>query len=329
MRPFPAFIGPICPPMILWQLQGERGWPFHHPGGAIDVKSDKMRVIDLFSGIGGFSLGLERAGMETVRFCEIDPYCRAVLTNHWPDVPCHDDVTTMNFEEGEADVVCGGFPCQDISLAGKRSGLEGKRSGLFREIIRAVRLVRPRYAILENAAALIYNELGVVLGELAAIGYDAEWHCIPASYVGLPHLRDRVWIVAYPKEKRCTETRELRCGELAKWLPCGGQEIIFADDREKRTEGLIPQALCGFPSFPWRENGGRFENVGNRSIILDPLFRGSRDGVPNWVDRVGALGNAVVPQIPELIGRAILAYEATAQLPRPLFDDARAHGEAV
>ncbi len=104
----------------------------------------KLNVLDLFSGIGGFSLGLERTGgFRTVAFCEIERFARAVLAKHWPDVPCHGDITTREFIEGEADVICGGFPCQDISLAGAGAGLAGERSGLWRELLRAIRVVRP------------------------------------------------------------------------------------------------------------------------------------------------------------------------------------------
>jgi len=156
-----------------------------------------LRVLDLFSGIGGFSLGLERAGMRTVGFCEIDEFYRRVLAKHWPDVPCHDDVTTREFQEGEADVICGGFPCQDVSRAGKRAGLSGARSGLYRELVRAIRVVRPRVAILENVAALLSDGMGAVLGDLAESGDCVEWDCVPALAVGAPHERDRVWIVAH------------------------------------------------------------------------------------------------------------------------------------
>jgi DNA (cytosine-5)-methyltransferase 1 len=156
----------------------------------------KLNVLDLFSGIGGFSLGLERAGMRTVAFCEINPHGRAVLAKHWPGVPCYDDITKREFREGEADVICGGFPCQDISAAGNRAGLAGERSGLWRELLRAIRVVRPIYAIVENVAALLNRGMGTVLGDLAEIGQDAEWNCIPARAVGAPHIRDRVWIVA-------------------------------------------------------------------------------------------------------------------------------------
>jgi DNA (cytosine-5)-methyltransferase 1 len=159
----------------------------------------KLKVLDLFSGIGGFSLGLERTGgFETVAFCEMKPHAQAVLAKNFPGVPCHDDVTTYDFKEGEADVITAGFPCQDISYAGAGAGLSGSRSGLYREVIRAVRMVRPKWAVLENVAALLGRGLDVVLGDLAQIGHDAEWHCIPASAVGAPHRRDRIWIVAHP-----------------------------------------------------------------------------------------------------------------------------------
>jgi DNA (cytosine-5)-methyltransferase 1 len=194
-----------------------------------------MNVLDLFSGIGGFSLGLERAGMRTVGFCEIDPYCQSVLRKHWPNVPVWGDVRTLTAEvitntigcqirqqprrgngasgadqaqprcngpEG-IDIICGGFPCQDISVAGKGAGIDGERSGLWSEYARIIGEVRPRYVIVENVAALLGRGLSRVLGDLAALGYDAEWHCIPASAVGAPHRRDRVWIVGYSNAKRC------------------------------------------------------------------------------------------------------------------------------
>lgn len=155
-------------------------------------------VLDLFSGIGGFSLGLERTGgFKTVAFCEIDPFCRRVLNKHWPEVPIYEDVTTLSLPAGFADVICGGFPCQDISDAGKREGLGGDRSGLWREYLRLVREIRPRLVIVENVAALLNagRGMGDVLGSMAAIRYDAEWDCISAADAGAPHGRPRVWIV--------------------------------------------------------------------------------------------------------------------------------------
>jgi DNA (cytosine-5)-methyltransferase 1 len=159
-----------------------------------------LRLLDTFSGIGGFSYAAERivGGFETVAFVEREPYCQKILSKHWPSVPIHDDITTFNPEPYSADVICGGFPCQDISLAGKQAGIkEGTRSGLFYELMRVVRLVRPQYVILENVSAILANGLDTVLAELAQAGFDAEWACIPASAVGACHQRDRWWLVAY------------------------------------------------------------------------------------------------------------------------------------
>jgi DNA (cytosine-5)-methyltransferase 1 len=166
-----------------------------------------LRVLDLFSGIGGFSLGLERTGgFKTVAFCEIEPFPRRVLAKHWPKVPCYHDVRQLTADRLSADgiavdVICGGFPCQDISLAGAGAGLAGERSGLWSEFARLIGELRPRFAIVENVSALLSRGLGDVLGDLAEIGgYEVEWHCIPASAVGAPHRRDRMWIVAYSNE---------------------------------------------------------------------------------------------------------------------------------
>ena len=280
-----------------------------------------LKVLDLFSGIGGFSLGLERTGgFETVAFCEIEPFPRAVLRKHWPDVQQYEDVRTFTADQlirdgiGRVDVITGGFPCQDLSLAGKKAGVGvGTRSGLFSEIIRLASELRPSVVIMENVANLLSGPserpggwFGRVLGDLAEIGYDAEWHCIPASALGAPHERDRAWIIAYPAQEQQSEARELRYPELAEWFSSGGKAGVLADVGAKRAEGLKPQQISGLTSFSWCEDVGRVEDLRGRSDIPEPLFRGSRDGVPNWVNRVGTCGNAVIPQIPELIGRAIL-----------------------
>jgi DNA (cytosine-5)-methyltransferase 1 len=236
-----------------------------------------MRVLDLFSGIGGFSLGLERAGMRTVAFCEIDPHCATVLGAHWPHVPVFRDVTSLTASRGFADVICGGFPCQDISVAnvvGK--GIAGSRSGLWSHYARLIDEIRPLYVIVENVAALLDRGIGKVLGDLAEIGYDAEWHCIPASAIGAPHRRDRIWIVAYPSGKgwKGFEPRDGILGRAVEALAKHGD--TFADSRR----------------------------------ALDGDFDGLRigDGLSVAMERrrLHGLGNAVVPQIPEIIGRAIM-----------------------
>lgn len=192
------------------------------------------RVLDLFSGIGAFSLGLERAGMKTVAFCEIDAFCQRVLAKHWPTVACHDDVTTRKFIEGEADVICGGFPCQDLSGAGKRAGLSGTRSGLYRELVRAIRVVRPRVAILENVAALLSGPsedpggwFHEVLGDLAESGACIEWDSVSARSIGACHERERVWIVAHADDAGFGP--EPLDAEMARpQEPCGGGDAADA-----------------------------------------------------------------------------------------------------
>ena len=232
-----------------------------------------MRVLDLFSGIGGFSLGLERAGMRTVAFCEIEAFPRAVLAKHWPRVPCYEDVRSAPFTLGQADLIAGGFPCQDVSGAGERAGLSGARSGLYRHLVRAIRLVRPRFAIVENVAALLGDGMGTVLGDVAESGYDAEWDCIPAGFVGAPHWRDRVWIVAHAVGAR-----------LEGWRPTQA-----ARTTQRELAGSSVRVGTSWPDGP------NIPRVGY--------------GLPDWVDRVKGLGNAVVPAIPEMLGRAILAAE--------------------
>jgi DNA (cytosine-5)-methyltransferase 1 len=240
-----------------------------------------MRVLDLFSGIGGFSLGLERTGgFKTVAFCEIEPFPRRVLAKHWPEVPIYEDVRTLTADRLAADgitvdAICGGFPCQDISVAGERMGLDGARSGLWSEIARLIGELRPRVVIVENVTGLLSLGFGRVLGDLAALGYDAEWECIPATYLGAWHRRDRVWVVAHPNEVSRLKGRT--------------QKPIF---QQSDLSEQSPRVAAGWPG---------------RSNLPAPKLCGAGDGIPNRVDRIGSLGNAVVPQIPELIGRAILA----------------------
>ena len=173
----------------------------------------KLKLLDLFSGIGGLKVAQEMVGgFETTQFVENDPYCQKVLKKHWPHIPIHDDIRTFTAEPFQFDAVCGGFPCQDISTAGRGKGItEESRSGLFYELMRVVRMVQPRYVILENVAAILNNGLDIVLGELSEAGYDAEWAVISASSLGACHQRSRWWLVAYPNsnrhEGRCTETR--------------------------------------------------------------------------------------------------------------------------
>jgi DNA (cytosine-5)-methyltransferase 1 len=242
----------------------------------------KLRLLSLFAGIGGFEMGLERSGgFETVAQCEIDPYCQKVLAKHWPQVKRYEDIRDLTADRLAADgiavdAICGGFPCQDISNAGKQAGIEGERSGLWSEYARLIGELRPRVVFVENVAALLGRGLGRVLGDLAALGYDAEWHCEPASYVGARQLRDRIWIMAYPKRYSVKG----RANITAAWCE---------KSREKQLAGLVQP--CTWPTV----SGAR--------------DRGTGHGIPDGIHRNRSLGNAVVPQIPELLGRAWL--EAT------------------
>jgi DNA (cytosine-5)-methyltransferase 1 len=247
-----------------------------------------VKVLDLFSGIGGFSLGLERAGMKTIAFCEIDEKCRQVLKKHWPDVPQYKDIKTLSREKlkndgiEKPDVICGGFPCQDISIAGPKHGINGERSGLWLEFRRIISELRPKFAVIENVANLLIGERGAwfsnLLSDLAEIGYDAEWFSIPASSIGANHNRERVWIVSYSKKE------SLQVPIYSK-IP---RDIFFE---------------CQPRGNSWRAIPGTYWEADQPPICqLD-------DGVPGWVDGIKQLGNSVVPQIPELIGKAILSIE--------------------
>jgi len=297
-----------------------------------------MNLLDLFSGIGAFSYGLERAGFKTVAFCEIEPFCRQVLAKHWPTVPCYDDVRELDATRLRADgidrisAICGGFPCQDISLAGKGAGLDGERSGLWREFSRLIGELRPVYVIVENVGALRARGLAEVLADLASFGYDAQWHVIPAAAVGAPHLRERVWIIgtaANANDGHGVEQNQAVCaGRDAADL--GSFEHAYSNDerpgwawrsgaatsREQQPIRALPGAAAdtagpGFPqcsglqrrlaralataSTPWQ-------------WTAEPAFRRVDDGAAKRLDRAAlkALGNSVVPQIPEIIGRALL-----------------------
>jgi len=251
---------------------------------------EKLRVLDLFSGIGGFSLGLERTGgFETVAFCEIDPHAKKILQKHWPDTPIYNDVSSLKYE-GKVDVITGGFPCQDLSWAGQKKGIiEGKRSSLWGEMCRLVGLHRPQYVIIENVTALLSGDSGrwfsKLLSDLAGIGYDAEWHRISAADIGASHCRERVWIIAYPTEIGRTQSIFTRYPALRRDM---ADDLFLASD----VQGIKSWA-----------SGEREEYKG---LYGKPCCYREDDGFSNWMDRVARCGNAVVPQIPELIGHAIL-----------------------
>lgn len=269
---------------------------------------DKLRVLSLFAGIGGFDLGLERTGgFKTVAFCEIDPFCRKVLAKHWPEVPCYEDVRELTAErlrsDGIAvDVICGGFPCQDISTAGRGAGLAGERSGLWFDYARLIGELRPSFVIVENVSALLHRGLHAVLGTLSSLGYDAEWQDVSAEDIGAPHPRSRIWIVAYPRRAGlerlwCSERTEAEIANTRRANDAANSAFIAGlHGLGKRGLSAVIDTADHRPSW-----------AGQQWPETQPLLCRVDDGLPDRVDRTSALGNAVVPQIPELIGRAILA----------------------
>lgn len=266
----------------------------------------KLNVLDVFSGIGGFSLGLERAGgFVTVAFCECEPYAVQVLNKHWPDVPVFPDVRSLRLADIEnaglphPDVICGGFPCQDISVAGKGDGLSGKRSSLWFDYLRLIDEIRPAFVVTENVAALRFRGLETMLRGLAQIGYDAEWHCIPASAVGAHHLRDRAWIIAYPAAKG-----EPLAGAAIAANRGDGEQLQMADTDREGPQRWDQGVLQKF-AREWLSRARSASGVGQTWIVEPDLDRVA-DGVPCRVDRIKCLGNAAVPQIPEIIGHAIM-----------------------
>jgi DNA (cytosine-5)-methyltransferase 1 len=284
-----------------------------------------LRVIDMFAGVGGFSLGLHRAGgFRTVAVAETDPYASKVLSLRFPDAPNLGDVTKAEYPH--ADIICAGFPCQDISFAGLGAGLAGTRSGLWREVVRAIRVVGPKYALLENVAALLNRGMGAVLGDLAEVGHDAEWHCIPASAVGAPHRRDRIWIVTHPRGPQHEGSRAPLSGAIAAELSCANASgerwngCWLGAEPTGRGESANVGETAADPAGKRRGKarggqGGRGAGRGRRTICTDwaiePAVGRVAHGVPARVDRLKCLGNAVVPQLPELLGRVIRTAQGT------------------
>jgi DNA (cytosine-5)-methyltransferase 1 len=236
-----------------------------------------MTFGSLFAGIGGFDLGLERAGMKCLWQVEIDPFCQKVLAKHWPDVRRYGDVRECGRHNLETvDLIAGGFPCQPVSVAGKQGGQNDER-WLWPEFTRVIGDLRPKWVLVENVPGLLSandgREMGEVLRNLAQCGYDAEWECLPAYLFGPPQSRTRVFLVAYPKQQSQGQGPLLR---WRSWHQVQTGPYGWEKDEESNGHAIEP-------------------NVGRVA-----------DGVPNRVDRLRALGNAVVPQVAEWIGRRII-----------------------
>jgi DNA (cytosine-5)-methyltransferase 1 len=360
-----------------------------------------LTVGSLFSGIGGLDLGLERAGMNVIWQSEIDPYASRVLAKHWPEVPNHGNIKDIRWGDVVSpDVICGGYPCQPFSTAGKRQGTDDPRH-LWPWVREAISELRPRYAILENVRGHVSLGLSTVLGEMASIGYDAEWQIVSAASVGAPHRRDRVIIVAYPNGRRQQEcqpqaqqTTRTRCsceqcanaiGQLANtdnsrhlhrqtqifttenWLNAlsligsSGTDVADTDsgdatdgrqreaiqsqdtgwgndrsgsrsDTRQVSMGSSGKASSDVANTDTRETSwglgsvstdtgqvrsernyprGEESHAGRQWWALEPDVGRVANGVPSRVDRLKGLGNAVVPQVAELVGRMVMEHSRT------------------
>jgi len=233
--------------------------------------NEKLRHLDLFSGIGGFALGLESTGgFKTVGFCDNEPFAQKVLKKHWPDVPCFEDVRNVGVDTvgyRGVDIITGGFPCQPYSVAGKQDPKDNRQ--LWPEMFRIIKEIRPTYVIGENVRNLISIREGVVFEQvctdLEGEGYEVQTFVLPASAVNAPHQRYRCWIVAHANNTRWEK----------QWWQESAQE-------EQQT------SQCR----SWWS--------------VEPSVGRVAHGIPNRVDRLKGLGNAVVPQIPAVLGRAIL-----------------------
>ena len=276
--------------------------------------TDKLRVLDLFSGIGGFSLGLERTGgFETVAFCEIEEFPRRVLAKHWPEVPRYEDVRTLTGRDiaGTVDVICGGYPCQPFSTAGKRRGKEDDRH-LWPEFMRLVAELRPSWVIGENVAGHISMGLDDVLSDLEREGYACRTFVIPACALGAHHRRDRCWTIA--NASNVLQPCGLADGENPS-PPRGSEGGDEFKGQASQRERVRPE-LGASPSMVAHATGKRCRETrpagprGWEGWLSEPNVGRVADGVPGRVDRLKSLGNAVVPQIPEMIGHAILTAEA-------------------
>ncbi len=339
-----------------------------------------LTIGSLFSGIGGLDLGLERAGMTVKWQVEIDPYCRRVLAKHWPNVERFEDVRLVGAHNlARVDLICGGFPCQDISNAGKRAGIDGERSGLWSEFHRIICELRPQLVLVENVAALLVRGMGRVLGDLAESGYDAEWDCIPAAAVGAPHIRNRVFILAHavvsragdrPRADRRSERKQAGSPEptalrQTHWttgagrLDASGEDVADAPEPRERelpvrsrgpfkaqsninwggeelADTTIDGRIARRSSYTSKSSERRepdrslvqgiFSHVDRESLGRIAESRGQRGewatepdvgrvahGVPARVDRLRGLGNAVVPQVAEWIGRRIVEAMMAAE----------------
>ncbi len=282
-----------------------------------------LTVGSLFSGAGLCDLGFSWAGYRHAFFCELDPFCRGVLARHWPHIPIHEDVRRLKGSElPPLDVLCGGFPCQDVSVGGKRAGIkEGTRSGLWKEFSRIIKEMRPRYVVIENVLGLLSHGVEIVLQDLAAIGYDAEWEVLPAAALGAPHHRERVFIVAYPyRDNTDTVSRVLSplrgmLGESDKSFGLLAWAGIRIDRADRETIRAAYRGPCIH-----RVDDGAAEGLDKDGWPQSDCYGVGRVDLTrarSWIPRLKALGNGITPQQAYMIAVCILRRENLPVAPMP------------
>jgi DNA (cytosine-5)-methyltransferase 1 len=260
-----------------------------------------IKIGSLFAGIGGFELGLERAipGAQTIWQVEKEPFCQSILKKHWPHAQLYDDVCAVGAHNlPPVDILCGGFPCQDISIAGSKEGLNGKKSGLWFEMRRIISELRPPIIILENVSAILVRGLSSVLADLAALRYDAEWCIASARDFGAPHLRERWFCVAYTNSN----------GKPISTINAKTLEITNANSANDQKQSIHTERLdaqrrieCGS-----RKNHGIHKrNYWQSEIAPKPVLCELDDGISKRLARLRALGNAIVPQCSQWIGEQV------------------------
>lgn len=298
-----------------------------------------MKVLDLFSGVGGFALGLEYAGFEISKFCEIEPHCKKVLRKNFPDVYIHDDIKTMTVKRGEYDLFCGGFPCQDISIAGKNAGLNGEKSGLWSEYKRLINEGKPKYAIIENVFALLGRGIEVILQDLAEIGYDATWTLYDSKYFGAPQRRRRVYIVAVrdgiPPESDIFENGFRNIGERASEMAAFNEGFRWDFEKGKGDKHTF--------TFVTRQRSNEFKETGLSSTLAKRDYKSYTDlvlqngvirrvvpqermmlqGFPrNWLEDCGLTSkemftcNGMSVQVVRYIGKLVAKFDISIRAPK-------------
>jgi len=306
----------------------------------------EVTVGSLFSGIGGLDLGLERAGMKVIWQSEIDPYCCKVLKKHWPEVPNHGNIKEINWQEIQRpNIIAGGYPCQPFSQAGKRKGTQDPRH-LWPWVREAISQLRPDYAILENVPGHLTMGGTEVIGALTEIGYDAEWRVVSAAGLGANHLRKRIIIVAYPNSQRPhrTEIDTTNAQQSSQPQFAGCSQTMAHADSSDATHGRKRAHVESQGSCRGNDRSGSNSDVGqislggsrqNTSYVANSICKRTQipieriftsiqkfecptwwqiepnvgrvaDGISNRVDRLRGLGNAVVPQVAEYIGRLVM-----------------------